>query len=382
MKIIHLVLGKANPERMNGVNKVAHNLATTQHNLGYDVTIWGITHDLIHNYPPRNYKTQLFQAIDSRLKVHHTIKEAIEKTPENTIFHIHGSFIKEFYIIAKFLKKKEIPYVYTSHGSLGPAAMEQNGLIKKYYFILIEKTILRYAKAVHLLGKTEVDNVQKLIANTNNVVKIPNGQNLSEIPDIQIDKSNRKAPIFGFLGRLDKNHKGLDLLLDGFDIYIKNGGTGTIEFVGNGPDMDFLKSKGETLKIADKLIFHGAKYGDEKFDYLAKFDVFLHTSRMEGFPTAVLEAAAMSLPCICSEATNANDYLRQWHSGYPYENNTPDEIAKQLKKAENDFYNKTLSKKGRNARKMIETDFTWEKVARALIEVYQVENEFLLNLKL
>ena len=27
MKIIHIVLGKANPNRMNGVNKVVHNLA-------------------------------------------------------------------------------------------------------------------------------------------------------------------------------------------------------------------------------------------------------------------------------------------------------------------------------------------------------------------
>ncbi|MFK7946968.1 MAG: glycosyltransferase family 4 protein [Saprospiraceae bacterium] len=380
MKIIHLVLGKANPERMNGVNKVAHNLVTTQTNLGYDVTLWGITENLVHNYPPRNYKTVLFQAIDSRLKVHHSIEEAIKALPKDTVFHIHGSFIKEFYVISKLLKKANIPYVYTSHGSLGPAAMQQNALVKKYYFIFLERMILRNAKAVHLLGNTEVKNVKRLMPKASNTIKIPNGQNLSEIPHIQVDKTNRIMPIFGFLGRLDKNHKGLDLLLDGFAIYIKNGGTGTIEFVGNGPDMDFLKSKGETLGIADKLIFHGAKYGDEKFDYLAHFDVFLHTSRMEGFPTAVLEAAAMSLPCLCSEETNANDYLRQWNAGYPYKENTPKEIARQLQLAEADFYNKTLQAKGQNARKMIETDFTWEKITRALIEVYEVDPELLSNL--
>lgn len=382
MKIIHLVLGKANPERMNGVNKVAHNLATTQTALGYDVTLWGITDTLIHNYPPRNYRTNLYQAIDSKFNIHESIIEAIEGVSKDTIFHIHGSFIKEFYHIAKLLKKLEIPYVYTSHGSLGPAAMLQNALVKKYYFTFVEKTILKNAKAVHLLGNTEVENVQRLMPNANNTIKIPNGQNLSEIPKIQVDKAGRTAPIFGFLGRLDKNHKGLDLLLDGFATYVENGGTGTIEFVGNGPDMDFLKEKGEALKIADKLTFHGAKYGDEKFDYLANFDVFLHTSRMEGFPTAVLEAAAMSLPCICSEATNANDYLRQWNAGYPYQDNTPEEIARQLQLAEADFHNKTLIKKGKNARKMIETDFTWEKVSRALIEVYEVEPEYLMDLNM
>lgn len=371
MKIIHLVLGKANPERMNGVNKVAHNLATTQTNLGYDVTVWGITGTLEKNYPPRNYKTQLFQAISSRFSIHESIVEAIENLSKDTIIHIHGSFIKEFYHISKLLVKHEIPYVYTSHGSLGPAAMERNAFVKKYYFTFIEKTILKHAKVVHLLGKSEVDNVKQLFPKATNTVMIPNGQNLSQIPTIVIDKSTRKTPIFGFLGRLDKNHKGLDLLLDGFAIYIKNGGNGTLEFVGNGADMDNLKEQAKTLNILEKLTFHGAKYGDEKFEYLANFDVFIHTSRMEGFPTAVLEAAAMGLPCLCSEATNANDYLRKWNAGYPYTNNTPEVIAEQLSLAEQDFLNKSIKEKGLNARKMIESYFTWEKVAGELIRNYE-----------
>lgn len=371
MKIIHLVLGKANPERMNGVNKVAHNLATTQTELGYDVTLWGITGNLEKNYPARNYKTELFQSIKSRLKIHESIIEAIAKLPKDAIIHMHGSFIKEFYHISKLLKKYSVAYVYTSHGSLGPAAMQRNALIKKYYFNFVEKTILKNAKAVHLLGKSEVENVANLLPGLANTVMIPNGQNLSQIPKIQIDKTNREVPIFGFLGRLDKNHKGLDLLIDAFAAFAKNGGKGTLEFVGNGEDMVGLKAQAAQLEILDKLTFHGAKFGDEKFDYLANFDVFVHTSRMEGFPTAVLEAAAMSLPCLCSEETNANDYLRTANAGYPYHPNTVENIVKMLKAAETDFINKTISEKGKNARRMIETVFTWEKVAKDLIQVYQ-----------
>lgn len=370
MKIIHLVLGKANPERMNGVNKVAHNLATTQTDLGHDVTVWGITSTLVANYPPRNYKTRLFQAISSRFKIHDSIIEAIEKLSKDAVVHIHGSFIKEFYHISKLLVKHKIPYVYTSHGSLGPAAMEQNAFVKKYYFAFIEKSILKNAKVIHLLGRSEVENVKRLLPEATNTVMIPNGQNLAQIPTISIDKSQRENPIFGFLGRLDKNHKGLDLLLEGFAIYIKNGGVGTLEFVGNGPDMDFLKSQARDLNIIEKLTFHGAKYGDEKFEYLANFDVFVHTSRMEGFPTAVLEAAAMGLPCLCSEATNANDYLIKWKAGYPYKDNTPQEIAKNLQFGEQDFRNKSIHEKEQNARKMIEGDFTWNKVAKTLVQAY------------
>ena len=56
MKVIHLVLGRANPNRMNWVIRVVHNLATAQKMGGFDVSVWGITDsfdkedDLVRNY--------------------------------------------------------------------------------------------------------------------------------------------------------------------------------------------------------------------------------------------------------------------------------------------------------------------------------------------
>ena len=60
MEIIHIVLGKANPDRMNGVNKVVFQLATKQAESGRKVTVWGITKDPIKNFPDRNFETVLF----------------------------------------------------------------------------------------------------------------------------------------------------------------------------------------------------------------------------------------------------------------------------------------------------------------------------------
>ena len=62
MKIIHIVLGRANPNRMNGVNRVAHNLATAQVNKGSDVSVWGITAsaNLPDDELERSYKTKWF----------------------------------------------------------------------------------------------------------------------------------------------------------------------------------------------------------------------------------------------------------------------------------------------------------------------------------
>lgn len=370
MQIIHLVLGKANPERMNGVNKVAYNLATTQTALGYDVKLWGITPNPVKNYPDRNFETILFQAEKSKFKLNKALVKAINDLPQNTVFHIHGAFITEFYWIAKLLKKNSLNYVYTSHGSLGAEAMKQNRLVKQVYFRMLESYIIKNAHKVHLLGRTEEENLNRLLPKFKNIAIIPNGQDISAIPEIDLDKSGREAPIFGFLGRIDANHKGLDLLLEGFSIYKKNNGTGTLELIGGGDDMTLLLAKTQQLGISDDVTFYGPKFGDEKFEMTANFDVFLHTSRMEGFPTAVLEAAALHLPCLTSEATNINDYIRKYDAGYPYHPNTPDNIAQQLTQAAEDFHNGKLKEKGENAFKMVLDEFSWESVSKALVGIY------------
>jgi len=60
MEIIHIVLGKANPDRMNGVNKVVYQLATKQVEFGENVSVWGIAKDKDTNYGERNFETRLF----------------------------------------------------------------------------------------------------------------------------------------------------------------------------------------------------------------------------------------------------------------------------------------------------------------------------------
>src|SRR3954466_1581484 len=103
MKIIHLVLGKANPERMNGVNQVAHSLATHQKRLGYDVELWGIT--ATHKDLPsdREYGVRLFKSRRIRFAVGREFSEAVANLEMGTVFHIHGGFIPQFYTASRYL---------------------------------------------------------------------------------------------------------------------------------------------------------------------------------------------------------------------------------------------------------------------------------------
>ncbi len=369
MKIIHIVLGKANPERMNGVNKVAYQLATSQTDLGHDVTLWGIANSLEKNYPDRNFKTQLFFQVKNKLRIDAKLKNEIQSLSKNTVVHLHGAFIPEFYHITQMLKKRNISYIYTPHGSLTEMAMTKNKWVKKLYFHLIESKLIKDAKRVQLLGVNEFTFLDNLTLQAKKCL-IANGQDLNVIPMYPVSETKSDNLVFGFCGRLAKFHKGLDLMLKGFQQYIHGGGIGTLELIGDGGERKELEQLAIDLGISDRVIFHGKKFGKEKFDLLNQMDVFLHTSRMEGFPTAVLEAAALKIPTITSEATNINSYVTKYNSGLILHKNSIEEIAEVMQKASQLFTQNELNEMGENGRKMVEQEFDWGKIASQLVEVY------------
>jgi hypothetical protein len=117
MEIIHIVLGKANPERLNGVNKVVFNLASEQTKAGKNVQLWGITDNPIHDYPERNFKTLLFKASKFPFLIDSDLKSAI-KSHKTSVFHLHGGWIPLFSSLAKLFAKHQIKYCHNTSWSI------------------------------------------------------------------------------------------------------------------------------------------------------------------------------------------------------------------------------------------------------------------------
>ncbi|MCC6726675.1 MAG: glycosyltransferase family 4 protein [Saprospiraceae bacterium] len=369
MTIIHLVLGKANPERMNGVNKVAYQLAKTQWELGHEVVLWGIANDLEHNYPERPFKTELFQQSGNKLRLDQRLREAVMALPKTAVVHVHGAFIPEFYLLTRLLRKQGIGYVLTSHGAFSSIAMQKSGWRKRLYFSLLENTVVNDANAVQLLGDLEYRSLDEL-AEIEHKVLIPNGMDLSELPEIA-DRPTNPALGFGFCGRLDIYYKGLDLLLPAFALFLQKGHEAKLEIIGDSPDRPKLELMAQELGIAQHVIFYGAKFGDEKFRLMARADVFVHTSRSEGFPMAVLEAAALGLPCLTSEGTNINRYIKQYEAGIPMDGPLKVElICAAMETAAKKFKDDKLRPLGLNARRMVREAFDWRKISEELVAVY------------
>jgi len=353
---------------MNGINKVAHNLAIHQQKSGYEVEIWGITPSPKDRPPSQSYALRLFQAkarfwgFDSTLKL---ALQALDGT--KTRVHIHGSFIPEFYWTTRILQKKKIPYTYCPHGSLSPGALQKNAWRKRIYFHLFESRIVRNAQAVQFLGQTQYDFIDSWIKLSNKVL-IPNGQNLEEIYFTSQDKKQMDYPIFSYCGRLDRKHKGLDILLEGFTRYREAGGKGRLWLIGDGQDRKSLKIQAKILGVRKLVKFWGSWYGEEKLRLLHQTDAFIHTSRYEGMPTSVLEAAGIGLPCLLSTPTNLAVFFAQKNAGFHIKSNEPQEVAAAMLEAEKMKNLGKLKSMGEQAKKLVEQDFNWDKIASEVIE--------------
>jgi len=368
MRIIHLGLGKANPNRMNGVNKVIFQLASNQLHWCKNVSFWGITPNPKEPTVDRPFESRFFQYHKNSHKIDGELVKAIEACEKATVFHLHGAFIPEYVPLTKLLRNQGLPYVYTPHGSFNKASLQKNKWMKVAYLNLAERGILKGAKAVQFLGDSEFNDIDSYI-NLNNKVLIPNGQK-RDLPRLKIVEAKKEHPVFGFCGRLDISHKGLDLMLDGFASYLKKANNAVLWLIGDGKDRKTLEAQCRNLGISDKVVFHGAQFGDDKFKLLNQLDYFLHTSRYEGLPTAVLEAAALEIPCIVSPATNMCRYISDYNAGISIDDNSVSKITQAFEKADAQWQNNECLKLGQNAFKMVENEFDWVKIGKRLIDVY------------
>ena len=368
MEVIHLILGKANPSRMNGVNRVVHELASRQNAAGVHAEVWGITADMEHNYPARNYKTRLFQAQRNPFSLANALKDAIYmQYATGTVFHLHGGFIPAFYTAAGLLKQHNIPYVFTPHGSYNRIAMLKNGMIKKLYFRLLERRLINTAQVIHSLGKSEMAGLQSIFPNNKSVL-IPYG---FDVPEEKHFAPNTATFRIAYCGRLDIHTKGLDELLTGFKTFHEYHQDSSLWMIGEGEGMVSLKKMAAGLSLGDAIVFHGARYGQEKSALLRQCHVFAAPSRNEGLPTAVIEAASLGLVSLVTDATNMGDHIQQYDAGVVIGATCPVEVNKGLSilydriKVTGD--GPVMSS---NAQRMITEVFNWNTIIKAFQKLY------------
>ncbi|MGB1037451.1 MAG: glycosyltransferase family 4 protein [Bacteroidia bacterium] len=364
MVIIHIVLGKANPERMNGVNKVVFQLASRQTEAGKDVQLWGITDNLDHNYGERNFKTRLFKKSKNKFGISTELKEAIIHE-KDAVFHLHGGWISTFWAISKVLKKYNKRSTLTPHGAYNSIAMAKNNTVKRAYFKLFERPMLNAIDKIHCIGKSEKTGLESIFPNDKQVL-LPYGFETSQVPS---SSTQNEDFIIGFVGRIDIYTKGLDLLVQAFSSF-SEGKNVQLWIVGDSEELTDLKNTVSTLKCKNEITFFGSQFGDDKNRLIEQMNVFVHPSRNEGLPTAVLEAASFGVPSIVSEATNLAEYVTKHNAGQAIENENSSQLADAFEKLYQTWKSTDLKEYEKNTASMLFEEFNWDKLIPRYDELY------------
>lgn len=291
-------------------------------------------------------------------------KFKIEKLPKpfcNPDLVVFEEFFKiECCLIAKKLRNKNIPYVIVPRCQMTKKYFENKKLKKKIASLLLFSKFAKGASSVQFLSNQELED--SIFYYTGNKNIIPNGIDIPNEKRISI-KNNKIQ--FTFIGRYSIWQKGLDLLIIAISKISNELRKNNVKFCLYGPDertgsKDKIKQLVDKYNVSDLIDVNGPVFGKDKVNVLKNTTIFIHTSRFEGMPMAVLEALSYSIPCFVTQGSNMREVIEKYEAGWGC-NTTIYDIEKQLLNAINDI--SLIEKKGENALKLAKK-YSWNYISK------------------
>ena len=286
----------------------------------------------------------------------------LSEVSENDIIHLHSLWLYLSIVISIAQKRKKAKKIISTHGMLDRWALSNGKIKKKLALNLFERRNLNTADCIHALCFQEYMDIRK-IAPEKPVAIIPNGINLP----IRINRPpNKNKNTLLFISRIHPK-KGLINLIKAWSKLKPNHWQLKIAGPNENNHLEELLEIVRNLNLTHQIVFTGAKYGDDKIELLESADALILPSLSEGLPMVILEAWSYKLPVLMTPECNLPDGF-ETNSAIKIEANS-ESIAEGLVKLF--AMNETeLEKMGTNGYKLVTEKYTWDSVAKQMIQLY------------
>lgn len=242
-----------------------------------------------------------------------------------------------------------------------------------YYFPQKHKDCYKilYSKQVkyHVLSMAMKQDLLSKGISSNNCVVIP--------PAINVDFFTNnttiscKLPIA--ITTVSRLHtvKGIDYMLQAMKILKDLGINFHFKIIGSGNEFESLNKLRHDLNIEDYVTFMGTLNPNEVKSELEKTCIYLQYSHEEGFCNAVLEAQAMGLLCIVSNAEGLQENVVNECTGWIIERKSPKILVQKIIEVINmPQENKMMISK--NASQRVQQQFNMAKQNQSFIKFYEL----------
>jgi glycosyltransferase involved in cell wall biosynthesis len=122
-----------------------------------------------------------------------------------------------------------------------------------------------------------------------------------------------------------KNHL---LMLEAFKLALARGCKGQLTIVGDGSTLNELQRFVAENKLEASIVFLGAR--SDIPDILIKSDVFVQSSKTEGYSLALVEACAAALPIIATNVGGNSEIVSHQHNGLLIDNFSVEQMAQAM----------------------------------------------------
>jgi glycosyltransferase involved in cell wall biosynthesis len=218
--------------------------------------------------------------------------------------------------LARFLQRRRPPLIARQANAMAAdfAVLKKTSVLKHRVAEQVFRRLIRIPDVLVAQSTDMAAELKPFASARQKVVAIGNPVSLSDIDGLRSKQSAngeqivRGDPALAAVGRLAPQ-KGFDLLLPAFARFRADHPHAVLTIFGEGPQRGALEALAQSLNIASAVQMPG--HSDRVLADVAAADIYVSSSRYEGFSNAILEAMALSRPVVVTNCVGATKDLVQ-----------------------------------------------------------------------